>query len=85
MPPVYNSVIDRSDVAFMMGNINIIGEHLAHQILHRITIEAVSGGVVERKAWIEDSGYFRVGDLARMSSAERQKMVDDMLSEGHQP
>lgn len=29
-------VIDRSDVAFMMGNINIIGEHLAHQILHRI-------------------------------------------------
>lgn len=56
-----------------------------NQILHRITIEAVSGGVVERKAWIEDSGHFRVGDLARMSSAERQKMVDDMLSEGHQP
>ncbi|MCS6912525.1 MAG: ferritin-like domain-containing protein [Myxococcales bacterium] len=29
-------VIDRDDVAFMMGNINIIGEHLAHQIFHRI-------------------------------------------------
>lgn len=29
-------VIDREDVAFMMGNINLIGEHLAHQILHRI-------------------------------------------------
>jgi type II restriction enzyme len=53
-----------------------------NQILHRITIEAVSGGVPERKGWIEDSGHFRVGNLARMSSGERQKMVDDMLSEG---
>jgi hypothetical protein len=29
-------VLEPDDVAFMMGNINIIGEHLAHQILHRI-------------------------------------------------
>ena len=29
-------VIERDDVAFMLGNINIVGEHLAHQILHRI-------------------------------------------------
>jgi hypothetical protein len=29
-------VIERDDVAFMMGNINIVGEHLAHQILHKI-------------------------------------------------
>lgn len=29
-------VIDRNDVAFTMGSINIIGEHLAHTILHRI-------------------------------------------------
>jgi hypothetical protein len=29
-------VLERDDVAFMMGNINIIGEHLAHQILHRL-------------------------------------------------
>ncbi len=29
-------VIDRNDVAFMMGNINIIGEHLANQIFHKI-------------------------------------------------
>jgi rubrerythrin len=29
-------VIDPDDVAFMMGSINIIGEHLAHQIFHRI-------------------------------------------------
>ncbi len=29
-------VIDRRDVAFMMGNINIIGEHLANQIFSRI-------------------------------------------------
>ena len=38
-----------------------------NEILHRITIEAVSGGVPERKAWIEDSGHFRVGNLARMT------------------
>ena len=38
-----------------------------NQILHRITIEAVSGGVPERKAWIEDAGHFKVGNLARMT------------------
>ncbi|MFK4039337.1 DEAD/DEAH box helicase [Nonomuraea wenchangensis] len=54
-----------------------------NEILHRITIEAVSGGVPERKAWIKDSGHFKVGNLARMSQTERQKMVDDMLTEGH--
>ena len=53
-----------------------------NEILHRITIEAVSGGVPERKRWIEDSGHFRVGNLARMSPEERQKLVDDMLTEG---
>lgn len=54
-----------------------------NQILHRITIEAVSGGVPERKAWIEDSGHFSVGNLARMSSEERQQMTDDMLMRGN--
>lgn len=29
-------VIDKDDVAFMMGNINVIGEHLANQIFHKI-------------------------------------------------
>jgi rubrerythrin len=29
-------VVNRDDVAFMMGNINIIGEHLANQIFHKI-------------------------------------------------
>ena len=29
-------VVEPDDVAFMMGNINVIGEHLAHQIFHRI-------------------------------------------------
>lgn len=29
-------VIDRDDVAFMMGNVNIIGEHLANQIFNKI-------------------------------------------------
>ncbi|WP_401001096.1 DEAD/DEAH box helicase [Agromyces sp. GXQ0307] len=54
-----------------------------NKILHHITIEAVSGGVPERRAWIKDSGHFKVGDLARMTKEERQKMVDDMLTEGH--
>ncbi len=56
-----------------------------NEILHRITTEAVSGGVPQRKAWMEDSGHFRVGDLARMTPEERQKMVDRMLTEGHRP
>lgn len=54
-----------------------------NEILHRITIEAVSGGVPERKAWIKDSGHFRIGNLARMTQQERQSMVDGMLTEGH--
>lgn len=52
-----------------------------NEILHRITIEAVSGGVEERKAWIEDSGHFRVGDLARMTSEERDKTIAEMLGD----
>lgn len=52
-------------------------------ILHRITIEAVSGGVPERKAWIEQSGHFRIGDLARMTEAERRTLVDEMLTKGN--
>ena len=54
-----------------------------NEILHRITIEAVSGGDAERKQWIEGSGHFKVGNLARMSATERQKMIDGMLTEGH--
>jgi type II restriction enzyme len=54
-----------------------------NEILHRITTEAVSGGVPQRKAWIEESGHFRVGDLARLTPEERQKMVDRMLTEGN--
>lgn len=50
-----------------------------NKILHEITLEAVSGGVPERKAWLEDSGHFRVGNLARMTPEERQNMVDEML------
>jgi rubrerythrin len=34
-------VLDRDDVAFMMGNINVIGEHLANQIFHQISHVAV--------------------------------------------
>ncbi|MCY0905791.1 DEAD/DEAH box helicase [Arthrobacter sp. H14-L1] len=54
-----------------------------NEILHRITIEAVSGGVDERKKWVEYSGHFRVGNLARMTADERQEMADDMLTERH--
>ncbi len=53
-----------------------------NQVLHRITIEAVSGGIPERKRWMEESRHFRVGNLARMSPDERQAVVDDMLKEG---
>lgn len=52
-----------------------------NEILHRITIEAVSGGVPERKAWIERSGHFHVGNLTKMTADERQKAVNDMLGE----
>lgn len=57
---------------------------LSHnKILHDITIEAVSGGVPERKAWLEGSGHFKVGSLVKMSPEERQKVVDEMLAEGN--
>jgi rubrerythrin len=38
-------VVDKSDVAFMMGSINIIGEHLANQIFHKIAHVAVDPAV----------------------------------------
>lgn len=52
------------------------------KILHEITVEAVSGGVAERKAWMKNSGHFRIGNLAKIAAEERQKIVDDMLTEG---
>jgi type II restriction enzyme len=51
-----------------------------NEILHRITIEAVSGGDTERKRWIEDSGHFRIGNLAHMDPRDRQQAVEDMLT-----
>lgn len=54
-----------------------------NEILHHITIEAVSGGVKERKVWIENSGHFRIGNLARMTPEERHQMVGDMLTESY--
>ena len=50
-------------------------------ILHAITLEAVCGGVPERRTWIEDSGHFRVGNLARMTSEERDKAIAEMLGD----
>ena len=52
-----------------------------NEILHRITIEGVSGGVEERKAWIEGSGHFRVGNLAHMTPEERTKTIAAMLGD----
>jgi len=52
-----------------------------NEILHCITIEAVSGGVKERKAWIEDSGHFRIGNLAHMTTEERDKAITEMLGD----
>jgi type II restriction enzyme len=54
-----------------------------NEILHHITVEAVSGGDAERKQWIKASGHFRIGNLARMSATERETTVDAMLTEGH--
>jgi len=54
-----------------------------NELLHKITLEAVSGGVPERRKWIEGSGHFAVGDIARMTSDERQQIIDDMLAEGN--
>ncbi|MCK0441231.1 DEAD/DEAH box helicase family protein [Gordonia alkaliphila] len=52
------------------------------RILHAITIEAVSGGVPQRKAWIRDSGHFKVGNITAMNPDDRQEIVDGMLTEG---
>ncbi|MCB0863480.1 MAG: DEAD/DEAH box helicase family protein [Solirubrobacterales bacterium] len=54
-----------------------------NEILHRITIEAVSGGVDDRKEWMLTSGHFEVGNLARMNVEERQRVANEMLSEGN--
>ncbi|KWR73990.1 restriction endonuclease subunit R [Arthrobacter sp. W1] len=52
------------------------------RIFHDITLEAVSGGIEERKQWMEESGHFQVGNLATMTSDERKALVNDMLQEG---
>lgn len=54
-----------------------------NQILHDITIEAVSGGVEERKRWMAESGHYRVGDITDMTTAQREALVADMLKEGN--
>ncbi len=54
-----------------------------NELLHKITIEAISGGVPERREWTESSGHFVHGDIARMSTDARQQVVDSMLTEGH--
>ena len=51
-----------------------------NEILHRITIEAVSGGIEERKRWMEDSGHYNVGNVADMTPEERQDLVDELLN-----
>lgn len=61
---------------------NQVFEMSHNEILHKITIEAISGGVPERREWIEGSGHFVYGDIARMSTEERQQIVDGMLTEG---
>ncbi len=54
-----------------------------NRILHEITLEAVSGGVAERKRWLKESGHFRIGNLAKMTSEQRTQTIDDMLTEGN--
>ena len=54
-----------------------------NEILHAITIEAVSGGLPERKRWMEQSGHFRVGNIGEIPAEERDKIVDQMLEESN--
>ncbi|WP_448811068.1 DEAD/DEAH box helicase [Agromyces bauzanensis] len=51
------------------------------KVLHEITLEAVSGGVSERKKWLEESGHFRVGNLAHMTPDARMKTFAEMLGD----
>lgn len=52
-----------------------------NEILHEITLEAISGGVEERKAWMKKSGHFQVKNVAKMSKDDLQKVVAEMLGE----
>lgn len=56
-------VVDRDDVAFMMGSINIIGEHLANQIFHKINHVAVDPQVKKLLALIgrDESRHIAAG------------------------
>lgn len=56
-------VVDRDDVAFMMGSINIIGEHLANQIFHKINHVAVDPQVRKLLALIgrDESRHIAAG------------------------
>ncbi|RFA06613.1 restriction endonuclease subunit R [Subtercola boreus] len=75
------SVLPDQDVRLQHILTSQVFEMSHNELLHRITIEGVSGGVAQRRAWIEDSRHFRVGDLARMTPIARQEMLDDMLAE----
>jgi len=56
-------VVNRDDVAFMMGNINIIGEHLANQIFHKINHVAKDPNVRQLLALIgrDESRHIAAG------------------------
>jgi len=56
-------VIDPDDVAFMMGSINIIGEHLANQIFHRINHVATDPSIKKILALIgkDESRHIAAG------------------------
>jgi hypothetical protein len=56
-------VVEKDDVAFMMGNINVIGEHLANQIFHKINHVAVDPTVRQVLALIgkDESRHIAAG------------------------
>ncbi|QEW03758.1 DEAD/DEAH box helicase [Microbacterium lushaniae] len=51
-----------------------------NEILHDITIEAVSGGIPERREWLVASGHYDYGNLAAMSAEERRAKINSMLN-----
>lgn len=53
------------------------------EITHRVTVEAVSGGHAQRRQWIDHSNHFRVANIAKLATDERQHLAAAMLTGGN--
>ena len=73
-------VVDKNDPAFMMGSINIIGEHLANQIFHKINHRAVDPNVKKIIALIGKDESRHIGAGQRFFP----EVYDDFKKHRHQ-